>query len=67
MADINALPSEKEVATALPAAARHGYYSLVLRLLRDGADVTAAPSAISGRTAIDGAAETGRPDILQLL
>ncbi|KAJ5771803.1 hypothetical protein N7520_002332 [Penicillium odoratum] len=66
-ADINAPPSEEEGATALQAAALHGYYSLVLRLLRDGADVAAAPSAISGRTAIDGAAENGRLDILQLL
>jgi ankyrin repeat protein len=66
-ADINAPPSEKQGATALQAAALHGYYSLVLRLLGDGADISAAPSAISGRTAIDGAAEHGRLDILQLL
>ncbi|KAF4235815.1 hypothetical protein CNMCM8980_003184 [Aspergillus fumigatiaffinis] len=66
-ADINAPPAGKKGATALQAAAIHGYSGLALRLLENGADVAAAPSPISGRTAIDGAAEHGHLEMLQLL
>ncbi|KUL86471.1 hypothetical protein ZTR_08099 [Talaromyces verruculosus] len=45
----------------------HGYLPLALKLLDRGADVTAEASPVDGRTAIDGAAEHGHLDMLQLL
>jgi ankyrin repeat protein len=36
-------------------------------LLKAGADVNASPAYIEGRTALEGAAENGRLDLVQLL
>ncbi|OCL09079.1 hypothetical protein AOQ84DRAFT_269706, partial [Glonium stellatum] len=40
---------------------------IVCLLLNHGADVNAAPARFGGRTALEGAAEHGRVDVLRLL
>ncbi|BCS06002.1 ankyrin repeat-containing protein [Aspergillus luchuensis IFO 4308] len=66
-ADVNAHPAKNRGATALQAAAMHGYCGLAMRLLAKGADVAAPAAPIDGRLAIDGAAEHGYLDMVQLL
>ncbi|KAF4440928.1 ankyrin repeat-containing protein, partial [Fusarium austroafricanum] len=44
-----------------------GYLDIAHLLLENGADTNAAPANIKGRTALEGAAEHGRIDIVQLL
>ncbi|KAJ0421507.1 ankyrin repeat-containing domain protein [Aspergillus carlsbadensis] len=64
--NVNATPAFQNGRTALQMAARDGLFGVTVQLLELGADV-AAPPAMGGRTAIDGAAENGRIDMVQLL
>ncbi|RAK85205.1 ankyrin [Aspergillus costaricaensis CBS 115574] len=66
-ADVNVHPAKNRGATALQAAALHGYCGLSMRSLAKGADVAAPAAPIDGRLAIDGAAEHGYLDMVQLL
>ncbi|GKT80328.1 ankyrin repeat protein [Colletotrichum tofieldiae] len=67
-ADINAPPrSSNGGVTALQAASIKGYFGLVSRLLALHADPNAPGAEINGRTAVEGAAERGRLDVVQLL
>lgn len=61
------VPSEKEQGTALQFAAIVGSMSVVMTLVQAGADANAPAMGKYGRTAIEGAAEHGRLDIVQLL
>ncbi|KAK1144922.1 hypothetical protein N8T08_004637 [Aspergillus melleus] len=54
-------------ATALQFAAIMGYISIVYRLAAAGANVNAPRAIFYGRTALEGAAEYGRLDMLQVL
>lgn len=60
-------PHPDEKATALQFAAIAGSMSVVTELVQEGADVFAPAVGVHGRTAIEGAAEHGRLDIVQLL
>ncbi|KAK2043825.1 ankyrin [Colletotrichum somersetense] len=65
-ADINAPPStNKGGATALQLASIKGYFGLVSRMLDLHADPNAPGAEINGRTALEGAAEHGRLDVVQ--
>ncbi|KAH8705961.1 ankyrin repeat-containing domain protein [Talaromyces proteolyticus] len=66
-ADINAAPAEIRGITTLQAASINGLTGLVVELIRRGAYVAAPAAREDGRTAINGAAEHGRHDMLQLL
>ncbi|KAK2029600.1 ankyrin repeat protein, partial [Colletotrichum zoysiae] len=67
-ADINAPPStNNRGATALQVASINGYFGLVSRILDLHADPNAPGAEINGRTALEGAAEHGRLDVVQLL
>jgi ankyrin repeat protein len=59
--------SEDEEGTALQFAAIAGSMSVVTTLVQAGADVNAPVICGWGRTAIEGAAEHGRLDIVQFL
>ncbi|EFQ34429.1 hypothetical protein CGRA01v4_00148 [Colletotrichum graminicola] len=65
-ADINA-PAAPYGATALQYASIGGYFGLVRRLLEFQADPNAWGSWSGGRTALEGAAEHGKLDVVQLL
>ncbi|OHW97370.1 ankyrin repeat-containing domain protein [Colletotrichum incanum] len=65
-ADINA-PARVYGATALQAASMRGYFGLVRRLLELQADPNAPGRGWTGRTALEGAAENGKLDVVQLL
>lgn len=45
----------------------HGYMGIAYLLLQNGAEVDAEGAEIDGRTALEGAAEHGRIDMVQLL
>jgi len=60
------VPSEDEQGTALQFAAIAGSMSVVTLLIQKGANVNAAAIGGVGRTALEGAAEHGRLDIVQL-
>jgi len=53
--------------TALQAAAIRGHINIALLLIEREAAVNATPALKDGRTAIDGAAEHGRLDMVQML
>jgi ankyrin repeat protein len=59
--------SEDEEGTALQFAAIAGSIVIVNELIQRGANVNAAPLGENGRTALEGAAEHGRLDMVQLL
>jgi ankyrin repeat protein len=40
---------------------------IAIKLLETGADVNAAPAIVNGLTALDGAAERGRSDMVEML
>jgi ankyrin repeat protein len=61
------VPSEDEQGTALQFAAIAGSMSVVTLLTQKGANVKALAIGVHGRTALEGAAEHGRLDIVQLL
>ncbi|EFQ25837.1 ankyrin repeat protein [Colletotrichum graminicola M1.001] len=66
-ADINESPiSNQAVVTALQAASIKGYFGLVSKMLDLHADPNAPGADIFGRTALEGAAEHGRLDVVQL-
>ncbi|KAL2847503.1 ankyrin repeat-containing domain protein [Aspergillus pseudoustus] len=65
-ADVNAPPAEVSGFTALQAASVDSMLDMAVRLLEFGADV-AGPAAKGGNTAINGAAERGYGDMVQLL
>ncbi|KAK5049042.1 hypothetical protein LTR84_005464 [Exophiala bonariae] len=64
-ADVNAPPYDR--ATALQFAAIKGYLGIAVVMVEKGADINAAPAKVGGRTALEGAAEHGRIDMLQFL
>ncbi|WYZ46774.1 hypothetical protein EsH8_IX_000999 [Colletotrichum jinshuiense] len=67
-ADINLPPvTNYSGVTALQAASIKGYFGLVRRMLELGADPSVPGSELFGRTALEGAAEHGRLDVVQLL
>lgn len=67
-ADLNAPATSSVPTTALQYAAIHGYKKLVEMLLDAGADVNAeAEGALHGVTALEGAAERGRMEVVYLL
>ena len=53
--------------TALQAASMNGYAGIVLELLDRNANVDAPGANHGGRTALEGAAEHGRLDVVQIL
>ena len=59
--------SEDEEGTALQFAAISGSIVIANELIQRGANVNAAPLGDNGRTALEGAAEHGRLDMVQLL
>ena len=59
--------SEYEEGTALQFAAISGSIAIANELIQRGANVNAAPLGEDGRTALEGAAEHGRLDMVQLL
>jgi ankyrin repeat protein len=61
------VPSENEEGTALQFAAMAGSMSVVTLLIHNGADVFASAKGRRGRTAIEGAAEHGRLDMVKFL
>ena len=61
------VPSENGQGTALQFAAIAGSMSVVTELIQKGADVSAPAIDYDGRTALEGAAEHGRLDVVQLL
>jgi ankyrin repeat protein len=61
------VPSEAEQATALQFTSIAGFISVVTLLNQKGADVNAPALGDNGRTALEGAAEHGRLDTVQLL
>ena len=63
----SSVPSEDEEGTALQFAAIAGSMSVATLLIEKGADVNAPAVDEVGRTALEGAAEHGRLDIVQLL
>ncbi|KAI1144767.1 ankyrin repeat-containing domain protein [Nemania diffusa] len=65
-ADVNSLIGDEQ-ATALQLAAIQGYLGIAKYLLDHGAQVNALPAKKYGRTALEGAAENGRLDMLELL
>lgn len=65
-AEVNAKPGVTGGVTALQAAAIKGHVKLATFLLGHNAEVN-APPAIDGKTALEGAAEHGRLDMVQLL
>jgi ankyrin repeat protein len=58
---------DDEEGTALQFAAISGSISVASELIQNGADVNAPPIGAKGRTALEGAAEHGRLDMIQLL
>ena len=60
-------PAVREGATALQLAAIGGYIGIAELLLRNDAKVNAPSAKVHGRTALEGAAEHGRIDMLKLL
>ncbi|KAK1966827.1 ankyrin [Colletotrichum sublineola] len=67
-ADMNEPPSTNDGGvTALQAASIKGYFGLVSKMLDLHADPNAPGAEIHGRTALEGAAEHGRLDIVQIL
>jgi hypothetical protein len=67
-ADVNAMASARESgATALQLAAINGFLGIGKLLLDKGADPNAPRCRYHGRTALEGAAEYGRLDMVQLL
>jgi ankyrin repeat protein len=64
-ADVNATPA-KNCTTALQIAATKGFLGIAYLLLKHGADVNAPAAEVAGRTALEGAAEHGRVDMVQL-
>ncbi|KAI1410426.1 hypothetical protein F5Y13DRAFT_202217 [Hypoxylon sp. FL1857] len=66
-ADVNALPAIFDGATALQFAAIHGNFEMATMLMRHGARLNVPPSnGIHGRWPLEGAAENGRLDMIQL-
>jgi ankyrin repeat protein len=65
-ADANAIHAKNHT-TALQIAATKGFLGIAYLLLKHGADVNAAAAEVDGRTALEGAAEHGRVDMVQLL
>ncbi|GAB7322314.1 hypothetical protein MBLNU13_g03290t1 [Cladosporium sp. NU13] len=59
--------SRNEQGTALQFAAISGSITIANELIQRGANVNAAPMGKNGRTALEGAAEHGRLDMVQLL
>ncbi|TRX89887.1 hypothetical protein FHL15_009159 [Xylaria flabelliformis] len=67
-AEVNALPAIFGGATALQFAAIHGNCDLAMKLIEHGARLDAPPSkGPHGRWPLEGAAENGRLDMIQLL
>ncbi|KAK4443368.1 hypothetical protein QBC34DRAFT_443417 [Podospora aff. communis PSN243] len=67
-AELNAPAIDPAPATALQYAAIHGYHPIAIMLIDAGANINAeACGAIHGRTALEGAAEKGRIEMLDLL
>ncbi|KAK4169786.1 hypothetical protein QBC43DRAFT_351939 [Cladorrhinum sp. PSN259] len=70
-ADVNAPPSndadETGAATALQYAAINGHLQMAELLLKHGADVNAPAANYNGRTALEGAAENGRLEMVRFL
>jgi ankyrin repeat protein len=65
-ADVNAA-HPKNCTTALQIAAIQGFLGIAYLLLKHGANVNAPAAEVDGRTALEGAAEHGRIDMVQLL
>ncbi|KAJ5603389.1 ankyrin repeat-containing domain protein [Penicillium hordei] len=65
-ADVNS-PALNRGVTPLQAASINGMLEMTVRLLECGADVSAPAAPEQGRTAIDGAAERGHLEMVQLL
>ena len=70
-ADVNEAAADRRGATALQFAARRGFGAIVCKLLDHGADVNAprpkGRTAPGGMTALEGAAQFGRIDVVQIL
>jgi ankyrin repeat protein len=66
-ADINLLPGECSVRTALQTAAARDLVDMVVILIGSGADTNVSPAAYEGATAIQFAAMNGNFEVLQLL
>lgn len=64
---MNSEPALRGGVTALQLAAIGGYVGIALLLLEKGADVNAPAAKFHGRTALEGAVEHGRIDMLKLL
>jgi Ankyrin repeats (3 copies) len=60
-------PAANAGVTALQAACIGGYIGIACLLLSKGARINAPASPVKGRTALEGAAEYGRIDMLQML
>lgn len=60
-------PCDRYGATALQFAAIGEYLGILDLLLERGADIDVLPAKVEGRTALEGAAEHGRIDVLQFL
>jgi ankyrin repeat protein len=65
-ADVNATHAKNHT-TALQTAATKGFLGIAYLLLKHGADVNTPAAELDGRTALEGAAEHGRVDMVQLL
>jgi ankyrin repeat protein len=61
------VPSAREACTALQLAAISGSINVAVALIQRGADVNAPSLIYYGKTAMEGAAENGRLDMVQLL
>ncbi|PSN65745.1 ankyrin [Corynespora cassiicola Philippines] len=65
-ADVNAEPAEQK-ATALQFAAINGNFEIANELIKAGAYINASPAKYCGRSALEGAAEHGRLDMVRYL
>ncbi|EXJ71124.1 uncharacterized protein A1O5_06118 [Cladophialophora psammophila CBS 110553] len=66
-ADVNEEPAFRGGATSLQLCTMAGYAGIADKLLKSGADVHAPRPESKGRTALEGAAEHGRLDMLRIL
>ena len=66
-ANVNAAPTHDCGATTLQYAVIYGHFGIADLLVKKDADVNAAPAKIDCRTALEGAAEHNRIDMIRFL